>query len=256
MRNDTLTRMRSFAITYPQLVNQALAADWNEPELARLRRHHELAEAMSDGLYRAQGVPFLCHLVRTASIVLAEGQPQPVVSAALLHAAYMLHAFEGSRRVRRRARHRRELRAAVGGDVEELIWEYDHLPWYRAETLERHLAGLPGSSQRVRQLLLLRLANELEDRMDRAMAYTARDRRGRRAAAAPILTKLAEALGHPELAAELAFVEAEDASFAAPDALILAHREGYERPRGHLWERSPVRQRLRTWWRRVRGKAR
>jgi len=254
--NDTLARMRSFAITYPQLLNQAIAADWSEAALARLRRDHELAEAMSDGLYRAQGVPFLCHLVRTASIVLAEGQPPAVVSAALLHAAYLLHAFEGSRRVRRRERHRGELRAAVGAEVEELIWEYDRLPWYRAEALERHLAELPGCTQRRRQLLVMRLANELEDRMDRAMAYTARDRQQRRAAAAPLMAKLAEALGHPELAAELALADAEAARFHAPEAVVLAHREGYERRRHHLWERHPLHHRLRAWWRRRLGKRR
>jgi (p)ppGpp synthase/HD superfamily hydrolase len=253
---DNLGRMRCFAITYPQLMNQAIAAGWREDALAHLRRAHEFAEEMSDGLYRAQGVPFLCHLIRTASIALAESQPPAVVSAALLHAAYLLHAFDGSRRVRRRKRHRGEMKQAVGAEVEELIWEYNRLPWYRVEALQTHLAEHAHYPDAKRRLLLLRLANELEDRMDRAIAYTARERQRRRAAADSLMTTLAEALGHRELAAELAAANAANASFEAPDALILAHLEGYERRRHHLWERHPVRQRLRSWSRRLRGKSR
>jgi len=247
--------MRYFAITYPQLMNQAIAAAWQDEALARLRRSHEFAEEMSDGLYRAQGVPFLCHLVRTASIVLAEGQPTAVVSAALLHAAYLLHAFEGSRRVRRRKRHRAEVRQAVGVEVEELIWEYNRLPWYRADALQTHLAEHAHYPESMRRLLLLRLANELEDRMDRAMAYTPRDRQRLRAVSDSLMPKLAEVLGHRELAAELAEAQAAAASFEPPEAAILAHREGYERRRRHLWERSPVGQRLRSWSRHLPGKS-
>jgi len=88
------------------------------------------------------------------------------------------------------------------------------------------------------------------------MAYTARDRQQRRAAAAPLMTKLAEALGHPELAAELALADAEAARFHAPEAVVLAPREGYERRRHHLWERHPLHHRLRAWWRRRLGKRR
>jgi hypothetical protein len=69
--------MRSFALTYPQLMNQAIAAALDTEAVVRLRATYELAERFADGVYRPQGEPFLCHLVRTASIVLAEGQPLP-----------------------------------------------------------------------------------------------------------------------------------------------------------------------------------
>ena len=99
-------------------------------------------------VYRPQGEPFLCHLVRTASIVLAEGQSLPVVQAALLHAAYSLRrrAGSGGERGARRA----ALRRAAGPDVEQLVFAYDQLPWNSAAQLERHVEGFGGYDQTTR----------------------------------------------------------------------------------------------------------
>lgn len=64
--------MSRYALTYPQLMNQALSCDLSDSELLQLHRAHEFAQLFADGIYRAQGVPLLSHLVRTASILLAE----------------------------------------------------------------------------------------------------------------------------------------------------------------------------------------
>ena len=56
--------MKAFAITYPQLMNQAAASGFAERDIIRLRDGYDLAVRFVDGVYRSKSVPFLCHLVR------------------------------------------------------------------------------------------------------------------------------------------------------------------------------------------------
>jgi (p)ppGpp synthase/HD superfamily hydrolase len=196
--------IRSFALTYPQLMSQAIAQGWEEPSLSRLRSGHEFAERAFAGLYRGQGAPFICHLVRSASIVLAERQPAAVVLATLLHAAYMLNTFDPRRFQRAAEIHHRHLRDSIGPDVESLIQSYDRLPWYTAAAFEGHMQHLESYSGSMRQVLLMRLANELEDHLDLAMAYRgAYPFRERIASFGNAAVELAVRLGHVELASEL-----------------------------------------------------
>ena len=129
----------ALALTYPQLMNQAIAAAVDADALVRLRATYELAERLADGVYRPQGEPLLCHLVRTASIVLAEDQPLPVVQAALLHAAYSLRARVGE--ANEHGSRRAWLRTAAGPEVEQLVFAYDQLPWNSSAQLKRHVEG-------------------------------------------------------------------------------------------------------------------
>ena len=62
--------MTNYALTYPQLICQARDQGVDPEGLRRLRETYAFVERMVDGLYRAQGVPFSCHLVRAASIAL------------------------------------------------------------------------------------------------------------------------------------------------------------------------------------------
>ena len=195
--------MRAYALTYPQLMNQAQAMGCSASDLAQLRCAYELAEASVDGYYRAQGMPFICHLVRTASIVLSEGQPVEAAAAALLHAAYMLHGFGGHGTPT--AHQRRRLADRIGGPAEALIRHYDELPWYTEEALRAHLASAGRYPMRTRQVLVMRLANELEDYLDRAMAYRGGyPYEARIESLGSTKVALAAALGCPQLAEELA----------------------------------------------------
>lgn len=228
--------MRPFALTYPQLMNQALAAKREPAELLRLREVHAFAERMCDGVYRAQGVPLLCHLVRTASIVLAERQPLRVVLAAHLHAAYLLHQFEGSGRRPPGAARREELRRVAGDDVEEILWAYPRVPFLEPDALARHLERFEEHPPLTRDVLVVRLANELEDRLDDALSYTmdasAREfaaEHGRR------MLTLARRLGLVEMADELDEVFRRDGSWSPPEGLVADHALGYERPARRLW---------------------
>jgi len=237
--------MRAFALTYPQLMNQAIAAGVDAPALVRLRSAHELAERLADGVYRPHGEPFLCHLVRTASIVLAERQPVALVETALLHATYSL-----------RRRSRGWLRKAVGGDVESLVFAYDQLPWNSAARLERHSEGFPSYDETTRRVLLVRLANELEDHLDRAAAYASTDHARRRHAWRDACLALARMACSPTLAGELEQAFDGQLDPPLPHAVVMGRDQGYT-VRGKRWpELSGVRRTLRDALRRRRGRSR
>ena len=142
--------MRNFALTYPQLMNQAIAAGWDEASLSRLKCCHDLALSFFDGFYRAQGSPFICHLVRTASIVLAEKQPVDSVLAALLHSGYLFGQPETRKP---------KLRQLLGDPVESLIAEYKSLPWREENAVREHSQNFTQYPESKRRLLVLRLAN-------------------------------------------------------------------------------------------------
>jgi (p)ppGpp synthase/HD superfamily hydrolase len=105
--------VRDFALTYPQLVRQAVTTGLDNQALRELREVFAVAQRYFDGLYRAGGQPFICHMVRTGSILLAEGKPLPLVEAALVHALYDAHRYEHSTRPWPGPQLRRTLRREV-----------------------------------------------------------------------------------------------------------------------------------------------
>ncbi|MCG8589528.1 MAG: hypothetical protein MJE66_09575 [Proteobacteria bacterium] len=237
--------MREFAQTYVQLANQA--ADLPAEDQLRLKRAHDLAQVMVDGMYRAQSTPFLCHLVRTASICLAERQPRVVVEAALLHATYLLHRFRNTRRHGLAARHAARLRRVVGEEVEALVRTYGALPFDSPEDVARHSAGLAAASPSTRQALVIALANELEDHLDGAMLYGGPARAPDALQARALeCSLLAERLDLPVLAGELREVFDRQRSGGVPDALQTGHRYGYELESGTSW-RATFPERV-LWW--------
>jgi len=163
--------MRSFAMTFPQLIAQAMDLGMDKRTLGLLRRAYDLAERMVDGMYRPQGMPFINHLVRTASILMAQGQPIEVVIAGMLHGVYLLDRFEGSRRRKARPADRAYLQQALGQGVEALVWGYAHPGWHSRKMIEEHLGKLDSYRADKRSILVIKLANELEDYLDLAMLY-------------------------------------------------------------------------------------
>lgn len=225
--------MQHYAQTYPQLMNQAIVLGLGDDALIALRRTHELAAAAVDGMYRASGGPFLDHLTRTASVVLAQRAELPVVQAAQLHALYILHTFDGSRRRAPGNRRRREVAALIGERGEALIAAYGTLAWSNAAVIDGYRSALNESPVARRQLLLLRLANELEDHLDQATLYSqeyALEGSQLRLAAA---SRLARDLGHGALADELTEVMPEK---SVPRALVFERRIAFARSVRPRWQ--------------------
>ena len=254
---------RLFAMTYPQLMNQALDRGMNEADMGRLRNAYGCAERLFDGVYRGQHVPFLCHVVRTAAILLAEEEPLDVIMAGLLHAAYDLGYFEDKRHGKATLAHREELRREVGDEVAALVAHYQQFPWYQPECVRKHLQDLSSYDETKRHLLMMRLANELEDYLDEGMAF-----RG----TFPFQLKLegygkevleiARCLGRGQLAAELQ--EAFDRNLKAqlPDVVITKQRDSFQLPslkwlKKSSFEKIQIKSRevIKRWTRNKNGKA-
>jgi NAD(P)-dependent dehydrogenase (short-subunit alcohol dehydrogenase family) len=223
--------VRDFALTYPQLVRQAIAAGLDDQALRELRGVFEVAQRHFDGLYRAGGQPFICHMVRTASILLAVGQPLPLVEAALLHAAYDTHRYEHSTRPWPGPQSRRQLRRDVGSDVEGIVWAFHEFAWERMGTPEIQLRALSRASLQQRAVLALCVANDLENHMDLALCYrTGGQFKQRIESDGPTIVRLARELGMNALAEELETVFQETLAESLPAAVRWDRSRGYEVP--------------------------
>ena len=223
--------MRDFAVTYPQLVRQAIAAGLEDQDLRELRDVFETAQRSFDGLYRAGGQPFICHMVRTASILLAEGQPLPLVEAALVHATYDAHRYEHSTRAWPGRRLRRRVRREVGSDVEGIVWAFHEVPWERIGAPDLQLRELPHAPAIVRSALALRVANDLENHMDLALIYrTGRRFKERIESDGSAIVQVARDLGMATLADELSIVFRESVEESLPATVRWDRSRGYELP--------------------------
>lgn len=211
--------MTPFAQTNLQLYAQLRTLGYAETELARLRSAYELALSLFPDLYRACGKPFVAHLVGTASILAAERSSVDVLCGGLLHAAYALGDFGngilGISEVKRA-----RVRAALGADVEALVARYTTLPW--SPSLAPQIAGtavaLPALD---RDVILMRLADELEDLIDWGSLYNADAERRLEdvARALPSWIATARALGREGLASCLVDAQATLPGAAIPRAL-------------------------------------
>jgi hypothetical protein len=206
-----------------------------------------------DGIYREQGVPFLCHLIRTASITLSETHSVDVALAAMLHAVYFLHYFEGSSRRGPRAADRVFLRARIGEHAERLVERYAALVWNEPGMIVAYAEQADRHSSETKELLLMKLANELDDHLDAATAYvetSAGERRYDRFGDEYVA--LAEALGYELLAADLR--EALDLCRVteAPNALV-RRSSGSWQLRSRLWQANPI-ERIGSMLRRLRAR--
>jgi len=230
-----------YAITFPQLVAQAVEMRLDDEDMVRLRTGYDLAERMFDGLYRSHGSAFINHLVRTASIVMAHGGNVPTALAAMFHAAYMLDYFIMSRRRGFRPADRTELNNMIGPDAEEIVWEYTRLTWGKQAQVEDHLQNLDTYSPAVKSALVIRLANELEDFLDLAMLYRQNYSYGNRIAALgkPCID-MAHRLGMSGLGDELKKAFEATAAGRIPATIVRDHIDAYELPRRHYHEIDAV----------------
>lgn len=140
-------------------------------EIACVRAAYELAMLIFAGCYRGSGKPFLAHAVGTASILASVNARAPVVAAGLLHAAYSHGEFGDGWRGPTPAR-RDRLRDAVGAEVEELVARYTAFIW-NAATIAAINDRRESLEPLEKEVLLMRLANELDDHLDLGVLYCA-----------------------------------------------------------------------------------
>lgn len=228
--------MTVYAQNYAQLMNQARSAGYSRQQLLDLRSAFALAQRMSRNLYRAEGCPLLNHLVRTASIALEHTRDPQLAMAGLLHAAYVLQDFDDSTYSANLGRRRRELKKLFGESMEQMLWDYEALPWHQLKHIEMHVATVAQKSIDEKRLLQLRIINELEDNMDHAMEYTGQSRKMRRDDVYfRTCQQLARLLQHDRLADEMQLIL--DDCVSVEDFLCWDKPQGYEL-RERQWQRS------------------
>ena len=196
-------RMHSYAQTNVQLFNQLRSEGYSKQEIERVSQAYQFAIQLFTGLFLPSGKTFIDHLVGTASVLASLHAPVELVTAGLIHAAY-LHGNFGGLRKGISATTRTHVRLAVGAEVEEYVVRYERMPWnpkffpLLRDTLDE-LSAID------RDVLLMRLANDLEHNLDRGSLY--RDNwREYIQHAGPAMVSMAEQLGFPSLSAEMASV--------------------------------------------------
>jgi (p)ppGpp synthase/HD superfamily hydrolase len=161
-----------------QLLNQLRRAGYADADVARVKSAYDFVAAYFSGWFRASGKPFLAHLVGTAGILCAAGARPAVIVAGLSHAIYgpgelPARAGGATRAMRKR------VREALGAEGEDLIARYAALEW-SVSALVNLRVRLPTMSAAERDVVLIRLANELDDHLDLAPLYCANAEERRR----------------------------------------------------------------------------
>jgi len=200
--------MYAYAQTNVQLLSQLEREGYSERDRQRVFEAYEFGTQIFSGLYVPSGKPFIDHLVGTASVLASLHVPVELVTAGLLHAAYLHGDFGGTTKGISKAK-RKEVRSAVGEATEYFVAKYDRLLW-TWENVQKVYANLADFRGVDGQVLLIRLANELEHQLDLGGIYYAESETDQKehqinmTTYAPILLSMAERLGFASLAAEMA----------------------------------------------------
>jgi (p)ppGpp synthase/HD superfamily hydrolase len=190
-----------FAQTNIQLFNQMYDLGYDEQEIAAVKKSYELAMTLFTGRFRGSGKTFIAHLVGTASILTSVRSAPRIIAAGLLHAAYDSGDFGDNKQGLSSAK-QDYVRAAVGPEVEEYVARYNELRWNQ-QVAQSICVQLDSLSQFERDVVLIRLANELEDYLDLGILFCGvkkRDQAGYFNSGENILCNIAQKLGFPELA--------------------------------------------------------
>lgn len=156
--------MTIYAQTNLQLYTQLRDLHYEQTNIASVAAAYSLASVLFTGLYRASGKSFIAHLVGTASILVSIQAPIELVTAALLHAAYTNGDF-GLLQNRIDSHKHSILKDAVGVNAQELIQSYSVLDW-SPRGLKKSIANFPNLPELVKNALVIRFANELEEYLD------------------------------------------------------------------------------------------
>ncbi|MBD2180488.1 HD domain-containing protein [Planktothrix sp. FACHB-1355] len=220
--------MYPFAQTNIQLFAQLSRQGYSETELSCILKAYQLAMSLFTGYFRGDGKTFIAHLVGTASILASVDAPVEVVAAGLLHAAYMQGDF-GDGGIGISNSKQEQVRRAVGKDVEKYIAKYTALAW-NEESISAIAQNLNTLTPSDRHVLLMLLANELEDHLDLGILYCANFEKRLRYVkrSGDLIVKIAEELGFASLAAELTRVFAEVTSANIPAGLRSTYNYSFQ----------------------------
>jgi (p)ppGpp synthase/HD superfamily hydrolase len=196
-------RAADLAQTHLQLFQQMRTAGYRDDELTMVAQAYVVATNLFANRFRPCGRPFVVHLVGTSAVLVWLQAPIQMVVAGLLHAAYQEGDFPSS--LQGMTPHKREvLRGAIGAEAEALVAAYTMGSRSLTGLLKSH-ARFNEMSPVERDILLIQLANELDDYRDFAgnHAGNADERLAVIQQCGRQQVEMAEWLGRPELAQAL-----------------------------------------------------
>lgn len=220
--------MRPYARTNIQLFNQLRGEGYSNEDIGYVQNAYELAMQLFTCIYRPSGCTFISHLVGTASILATLHVPIKLIVTGLLHAAYE-HGDFGIIGIGTIPNAKRKyVKHAVGDEVEEYVARYTNLEW-NSQTIPVIWNSLDALDHKDREVLLIRLANELEDNLNLGALYCHNAERRKRYIErwGPNMVEMAYKLEFPALAAELEHVFEETVSGTIPPELC--SRNGRDR---------------------------
>ena len=212
--------MHSYAQTNIQLFNQLHREGYRAADFTAVASSYELMTELMTGQFRASGKTFIAHLVGTASILASLHAASHMVAAALLHAAYSAGDFGDDRRGISDSK-RERIRSTVGNRIEEYVFHYHNLVW-SDQAIRSASDRLDSMAAIERDVVLMRLANELEDHLDLGMLYCGEQKRSFSSGRlrCQLLVGIARKLGFPDLADELRQTIEETAAAVVPPELL------------------------------------
>ncbi|NJM70115.1 MAG: HD domain-containing protein [Scytonema sp. RU_4_4] len=207
--------MYPYAQTNIQLFNQLRREGYSNTDLCCIHNAYQLVIPLFTGCFRASGKTFIAHLVGTASILCALHVPAKVIAAGLLHAAYASGDFGDGGKGFSDVKHQ-HIKRAVGEEVEDYVAKYTFLRW-NEQTIPTIRDRLDALDPTDRNVVLIRLANELEEYLDLGILYCGDVKYQRYMNHNNhYMVEMAEKLGFPTLAVELATVFKETALAEIP----------------------------------------
>jgi len=146
------------AQTNLQLYMQMQEENYAQSEVVKINEAYLFTINKVHLMYRGSGKPFICHLVGTASLMVACKQPIEVVLSALMHALYQFRVpFDDIASIDER---RNIIKDKFGAECDRLIHEYTQFEMTGIKDID------PDESIEDDKVLLMRIADELEDIVD------------------------------------------------------------------------------------------
>jgi hypothetical protein len=214
-----------YAQTNLQLISQMLSKGYTTAEVESVTRAYALVTELHVAMFRSNGKPFSAHVIGTASILAARQYPVVTIRAAMLHAAYLLGRF-GDAGMGATQPRRQKVRDVIGAESEALVFDYWQLPWGETGTA-KVLETITGLTERERQIVAMRLADELDDFLDGGMQIS------------PLqLKRKGEGLGLTGLAGELQAASNQAYTTPLPAELCSPHEVSYSvtpKPNKRSW---------------------
>ncbi len=200
------------AQTNLQLLNQLRTEGYSDTDIKIVFNAYKAAACLFANQLRPSGKTFIAHLVGTASILVNFHFPSKIVAAGLLHSAYLYGKFGNINKKGITEIKRKWLIQAVGSEVEEYVTRYSVLKWNNSQTLSLICKSLDSLEQIEKEVLLIRLANELDEYQDFGILYLPEARQKRYSNRHTQIVQMAENLGFPLLASEFEKIKKEMSS--------------------------------------------